>query len=185
MDLRPDHPPCVCQVCNMNIVPSDAKTEFTYWYQGVFGMPHILHAHHISHNLFVHMLCFLRAQIAIKKLKVCDKYENQWYYQGWHEVASTPPPPRIGGLLEAAGGGDYPLVPPHPAAGITLQAVQTALLHAQDCCSSYHQQFGRGGSATSGCCTTKWATQHIAELSWRDRRVVFILLIMCCPTHHN
>ena len=68
MDLRPHHPPCVCQVCNMNIVPSDAKTEFTYWYQGVFGMPHILHAHHISHNLFDHMLCFLRVQIAIKKV---------------------------------------------------------------------------------------------------------------------
>ena len=30
--------------------------------------------------------------------------------------------------MVAAGGGDYPLVPPHPAAGITLQAVQTALL---------------------------------------------------------
>ena len=33
--------------------------------------------------------------------------------------------------MEAAGGGDYPLVPPHPAAGITLQAVQTALLLTQ------------------------------------------------------
>ena len=33
--------------------------------------------------------------------------------------------------MVAAGGGDYPLVPPHPAAGITLQAVQTALLLTQ------------------------------------------------------
>ena len=31
-------------------------------------MPHILHAHHISHNLFDHMLCFLSVQIAIKKV---------------------------------------------------------------------------------------------------------------------
>ena len=31
-------------------------------------MPHIFHLHHIGHNLFDHMLCFLSVQIAIKKV---------------------------------------------------------------------------------------------------------------------
>ena len=37
-------------------------------------MPHIFHLHHIGHNLFDHMPCFLSDQIAIKSEKKVNKF---------------------------------------------------------------------------------------------------------------